>query len=496
VSFRIPADGNWLVGKILQKAGKEGQSCLLFSRPEAATACLAFATSPSRGDDKLSPGEISLRVFDINLRIYAVFFPAANTPVTQSFWTNSGTGISSRLAEESLKHLELLHEVSESDPAPKIKESPAHGQIRERIAGLLERAPAGPPRQAKVSPDDVYLFQTGMAAIYGVHTYLLSKHNASTVLFGFAFHSTIHVFEGFGPGFKLLGLGTAKEVDGLEIYLEAEKKEGRKIQAVWTEFPANPMLTSADLGRLRKLADKYHFLLIVDDTVGSFCNVDVLGVADIVVTSLTKSFSGYADVMGASAVLNPSSARYLELKRMFKERYYNDYYNADAEVLDQNNRDYMSRSKVLNKNAERLVEYLQSQAINPSSTVSKVYYPTVNPSRPNYEVRMRKKTEEFTPGYGCLFSVEFHSVEAAIVFYDNLNVHHGPHLGAHLTLAMPYVKGLYGKKLDWASNYGLKETQIRIAAGLEDTEILLETFKNALRAADAMRLKEPQNVLV
>ena len=485
-----------LVGKILEKAGKQGQSCLLFSRPHTAAQCKAFAISQSRGDDKLSPEEVSIRVFDINIRIYAVFFPAPKTPVIQPFWTNSGTGISSRLAEDSLKHVELLHEVTDSDPAPLVKESSAHGQIRERIVSLLERSPAGLSREKKVSPDDVYLFQTGMAAIYGVHTYLLKKHDAWTVLFGFAFHSTIHVFEDFGPGFKLLGLGTDKEIDELEIYLDAKAKEGRMIQAVWTEFPANPMLTSADLGRLRKLADKYHFLLIVDDTVGSFCNIDVLGVADIVVTSLTKSFSGYADVMGASAVLNPSSSSYAELKNMFKEFYHNDYYNGDADVLDHNSRDYMSRSAVLNRNAERLVEYLQSQATNPSSAVSKVYYPTVDPSRPNYEVRMRKKTEEFTPGYGCLFSVEFEGVGATKGFYDNLHVHHGPHLGAHLTLALPYVKGLYGKQLDWAGKYGLKETQVRIAVGLEDTEVLLQTFKNAVHVADTARLKDPQSVLV
>jgi cystathionine gamma-synthase len=102
---------------------------------------------------------------------------------------------------------------------------------------------------------------------------------------------------------------------------------------------------------------------------------------------------------------------------------------------------------------------------------------------------MRKKTAEFTPGYGCLFSVEFDSVQSTIAFYDNLNVHHGPHLGAHLTLAIPYVKGLYGKELDWAGKFGLRETQVRIAPGLEDIEVLLEDFKIAVMAADDVKAK-------
>lgn len=53
-----------------------------------------------------------------------------------------------------------------------------------------------------------------------------------------------------------------------------------------------------DLLRLRRLADRYGFVLVVDETIGTFGNVDLLGDADIVVTSLTKTFSGYADVMG------------------------------------------------------------------------------------------------------------------------------------------------------------------------------------------------------
>ena len=326
-----------------------------------------------------------------------------------------------------------------------------------------------------------------MSSIYLPHRYLLSKFNGTTVLFGFAFHSTIHVFEDYGPGFILLGLGTEEELDQLESHLQAELKEGKKVQAVWCEFPANPILITPNLGRLRTLADKYGIVLIVDDTIGSFCNVDVMGAADISVTSLTKSFSGYADVMGGCAVLNPSSPRYTQLKGLFGEHYQNYMYSADAEVLEQNSRNYIERSITLNNNTARLVSYLQTQADNPTSSVAKLYYPSVSPSRPNYEARMRKPTPDFTPGYGCLFSMEFDSVASTIAFYDNLHVHQGPHLGAHLTLAMPYVKGLYGKQLEWAAGYGLRETQVRIAPGLEGTEELLEIFKNAVRVADEVK---------
>ena len=484
-----------LTGKIIECSKTEGQNCLLFVSQRAADDCIAFATAPARGDDKLSPSELKIRIFDIDVRLFAVFFPAPKTPALMPFWSHPGLGVSSRLAEESLKHLELLHEVSEDSPPPEVVESPAHAIIRERVAGLLERAPADPPRKENVKPEDVYLFQTGMASIYLPHRYLLSKFNGPTVLFGFAFHSTLHLFEDYGPGYKLLGLGGLKELDELEIHLEAELKEGRKVQAVWCEFPSNPTLVTPDLGRLRTLADKYGFVLIADETIGSFCNIDLMGAADIVVTSLTKSFSGYADVMGACAVLNPSSLRYAELKSLFEQLYVNDMYKADAQVLESNSRNYMERSATLNNNSARLVEYLQSEVSNPSSSVSQVYYPSVSPSKANYEVRMRKKTADFTPGYGCLFAVEFDTVESTAAFYDNLNVHHGPHLGAHLTLAIPFVKAIYGKELDWAGQFGLRETQVRIAPGLEDTEMLLENFRTAVKAADEVKAKVAKEVI-
>lgn len=326
-----------------------------------------------------------------------------------------------------------------------------------------------------------------MAAIYSVHNYLLSVFNAKSVLFGYAFHSTPHVLEDFGPGFKLLGNGTPEELEQLEEYLKEEAKAGRKVQAIYTEVSSNPNLGTTDLARLRKLADTYGCVLVVDDTVASFCNVDVLGTADIIITSLTKSFNGYADVMAGSAVLNPSAARYRELKALFKKKYQNDFFNGDAEALERNSRDYMVRSATLNNNALKLVEYLQGLVEDPKSSVHKVFYPTTLESGANYEALKRPATADFTPGYGSMFSFEFDTMDALIAFHESINLHVGPHLGAHLTLALPYVKGLYGNELEYAAKYGMNERQYRIAVGLEDTDILIEEFRLALKEADAVK---------
>jgi cystathionine gamma-synthase len=132
------------MGKILEYTKSEGKACIPFSSPEAASECVKFATSPARKDDVLSPDDISVKIFDIHVRLYVVFFPAPKMPIVFPFWINAGVGISSRVAEDCLKLVDLLHEVSESDPAPKSEESAAQEVIRERIAGLLERVSKSP----------------------------------------------------------------------------------------------------------------------------------------------------------------------------------------------------------------------------------------------------------------------------------------------------------------------------------------------------------------
>lgn len=91
------------------------------------------------------------------------------------------------------------------------------------------------------------------------------------------------------------------EIDELEAVLEHEvvqNPDTPPILALFTEFPSNPLLRSANLPRLRALADKYDFLIVIDETIGNFVNVEVLPYADIVVSSLSKVFSGVANVMG------------------------------------------------------------------------------------------------------------------------------------------------------------------------------------------------------
>lgn len=110
----------------------------------------------------------------------------------------------------------------------------------------------------------------------------------------FPYIDTLKILEKFGPGCLFYGHGSEDELTDLE----ARCRRGERFLALFCEFPGNPLLKSPNLERIRALADQYDFAVVVDETIGNFINVNILPVADIVVSSLTKVFTGECNVMG------------------------------------------------------------------------------------------------------------------------------------------------------------------------------------------------------
>ena len=113
-------------------------------------------------------------------------------------------------------------------------------------------------------------------------------------------------------------------------------------------MPSNPLLYAPPLAALRALCDEYAIPLVVDDSVVGVANVDVLGPggADIVVSSLTKQFSGENNAMGGSLVLN-SQRSDGEMHARLHARLLRDYerilWKDDAAALLSASADYEGR---------------------------------------------------------------------------------------------------------------------------------------------------------
>merc|ERR1712091_637931 len=61
--------------------------------------------------------------------------------------------------------------------------------------------------------------------------------------------------------------------------------------AVIVELPSNPLLRCVDLPAIAELAHSRGIPLIADDTIGTGINLEALPYADLIFTSLTKSFT-------------------------------------------------------------------------------------------------------------------------------------------------------------------------------------------------------------
>ena len=113
--------------------------------------------------------------------------------------------------------------------------------------------------------------------------------------------------------------------------------------------------------------------------------------------------------------------------------------------------------------------------------VARVYHPSVE-SKDLYDEWKR----DGSGGYGSLFSVvlkEELGEVAPKMFYDRLDVAKGPGFGTNFTLVCPYTLLAHYHELEFARAYDVRANLIRVAVGLEDLDVLRDTFAQALDGA-------------
>lgn len=414
-----------LVKEILQRVGNpESESATVFPSLKTARICQDFLVSkiPPDQTSKLRivnfvPSAKAANS-DVVSKLYAIIYPKEYASVAKQVWQHSGHGISSRRGEFCLNALKDGYLVEDTAEAPEgkspviskgprryqqkgsaLKEPPssnppegreyaqfieerfgrnlssafaddAKRAVRRRIAGsltstadlseALESKPSD-GRVAGLTEDDVFLFTTGMTSIFSTHQNLLSAWGGDkkSICFGFPYTDTLKILQKWGAGCLFYGHGSDADLDDLEKRLEA----GERFLALFAEFPGNPLLKSPDLKRIHELAQKYDFVVVVDETVGNFINVNVLPLADVVVSSLTKIFSGDSNVMGGSAVLNPHGRHYQHLKTTFQSNYEDNIWVEDAVFLERNSRDFVARIEKINTTTEFVTDLLRSSPL-------------------------------------------------------------------------------------------------------------------------------------
>lgn len=481
-----------LIDTLGEKLGvPPGSAGFAFTAPQMLSVVRTYGLAEARGEFRLAPQDLTFKCADVGgIRLYLAYFPRAKTKGVAAAWQEPGLGLSTRLAESLLEHVASAAEVGcdwASPPAPTyVAETPSHARLRERLCEYVHRAAVDPAKVA-ATPADVFLYPTGMAAIYYIDSHIASCRDGTVLALGSLFNNTIQLLrETHGSQLRHFPHVDDAGLAALDTWLRGEKDAGRAVRYAIIEFPSNPVLVSADLARVRDLARAHDFILVVDDTIASFSNADLLPTCDLLVSSLTKSFSGYANVMGGSTILNPLSPHYPALSAAYAAGFHNEFFGPDVDVLLSNSEDYLARSAKLGANAALLARHLRDAAARPSSPVAKVHHPSVLPCEANYTAHLRRPTDAYTPSYPCLLSVDFVSLEAAKAFYDTLGFYPGPHLGAHKSLSLCYGALAFSKdeqEKAFQADFGVLEEAVRISVGLEEWDDLRDTVDVALKAA-------------
>jgi cystathionine gamma-synthase len=518
-----------LMQTILQIYGNvKTEDCLILPTADAAARCQAFllmslenrcdvtdnalicssVTEPSSEERQKSSTSLNansrIRLLTIpgekdyvDEAIYVVFFPAQTTAGTEAkaYWQHTGEVVSSRRAELALVQIlkqriqktvttgpnaPYVHHSAFSkgtkystNPTSMANDSPQN-QLRERIATWAQVP----------DKDYVFLAPSGMASIYTAlrssRRYQMKEFQyasgGASIVYGFPYLDTLKLCsraELCPGGVEFFGRGDDRDANNLQRLLQKSTPH-KSYATLFTEVPSNPLLLCPDLHRLRTLADEYNFLLVVDDTISNWLNVDVIksGLADAVCTSLTKLVSGRGDVIAGSVVTNPHTkgGRWMQndiLQR--SDHTHGGLYCQDAKALVQNSFDFAERNTIINANTEALADWLVEH-----SDVETVYHP-------KHVAPLYEKVKRLDGGYGGLLSIILHPHMCQRTFYDALNVAKGPSLGTNFTLVCPYTLLAHYHELDFAMSYNVPPNLLRIAVGLESIEILKDKFDTAFQ---------------
>ena len=432
-----------------RRMGLNGQPLMMFASGKAAEEAGDFAG--------VEPGKV---IQYKNLT--GLVLPEGKFEKARAFRQHTGTHISSRRAEDFLIEEGILQNRQAEESFSSDAES--------HVVHLLKEA-----YQAD-GDGDVYLANAGMNAVYSVYRAiqaLQSQRGKDTwIQFGWLFMDTMRLLE------KLRAAGTdycaIYDVSALEELRELLSRQGDRIAGIITEAPSNPLIRTPNLEEVKRLAEQYGCALVIDSTLGTPHNVDVLPHADVVIESLTKYANGAADVMMGALVLNSSSAYSEGIKATLGDFLVPPYFRDVNRLAFQLSR-YAERMQKVNENTTALVDFLKTRKI-----VKRIYWAYQEESKANYERIQRAPNSP-----GGMITLELAAPLASV--YDRLKIAKGPSLGAEFTLVGPY---LYHAHYDLVSNAagrqflqskGLDPDLLRISVGIEPIADLIATFSEVLQ---------------
>ena len=310
------------------------------------------------------------------------------------------------------------------------------------------------------------ILSSGMAAVTLVANIL--NNNSKVILPHDCYGGTHRLFSSLAEK----GILEAYFIDqGQESFCKETIKEIQP-DLIWVETPSNPLLQAVDIKKISKEAKACNALVAADNTFlsPSLQNPLKLG-ADIVMHSTTKYINGHSDVIGGALITN-------DHKILLKLKFWANALGITGSPFDsyltlRGLRTLGIRMEKHEKNAAAIVELLLKHP-----KVAKVYYPGL-PTHPSHVIAKKQQS-----GFGGMLSFEILDGLAGVKnFIKGMKILPlAASLGGFESLVShPYTMTHGNLTPNQKKEIGISESLIRISAGLENTEDLLEAVNLGLK---------------
>jgi cystathionine gamma-synthase len=239
---------------------------------------------------------------------------------------------------------------------------------------------------------------------------------------------------------------------------------------IFTESPTNPYMSVVDLEKLVALAKARGLKTVIDSTFATPFNQRPLefGV-DLVIHSATKYLGGHNDLLAGSIAGRAGLVSAIKDVQGMLGAVPDPM---GCYLLGRGLKTFALRMERQNASGQRIAEFLESHP-----KVARVHYPGL-PSHPDHAIAARQMK-----GFGGVVSFELKATLAECSrFVDATTIPQiAPSLGGVESLIeQPALMSFYELTPEERAKIGIKESLIRFAVGIEDTEDLIRDLGQAL----------------
>ena len=280
----------------------------------------------------------------------------------------------------------------------------------------------------------------------------------------------------YGGTFRLFNEIKTKSSGITVTYVDLNKNFSKEIKKntkmIWIETPTNPLLKITDLKRISRIAKKNKLITVCDNTFATPFNQKPLNFGiDIVNHSLTKYINGHSDVIGGCLIVGKN--RSLERKFSLIQNSMGAIPSPfDSFLILRGIKTLSLRMKKHNENGLKIARFLKQH-----EKVSKVTYPGL-PNHPQKEIAKKQMD-----GYGGIISFLFDgNLNQIKSFMKKLKLFIiAESLGGVESLIESPALMTHAYLNDSDGNESIPSNLIRISAGIEDADDLINDLKQALK---------------